>query len=96
MGVALVTLVTLLNMTVSVGTLSGLILSANILQANKSEFLPQTKPHTHALVSFLSAFIAWLNLDLGIPMCFFDGLTTYVKTWLQFVFLSTFWYWLVS
>ena len=38
------------------------------------------------LVAFLSTFIAWLNLDLGIPMCFFNGLTTYVKTWLQFVF----------
>ena len=36
--------------------------------------------------AFLSTFISWLNLDLGIPMCLFDGLTTYVKTWLQFVF----------
>ena len=85
MGVALVTLVTLLNMTVSVGTLNGLILLANILQANKTSFLPPTTPHTSALFAVLSAFIAWLNLDLGIPMCFFDGLTTYVKTWLQFV-----------
>lgn len=38
------------------------------------------------VVAFLSAFISWLNLDLGISMCFFDGLTTYVETWLQFVF----------
>ena len=86
MGVALVTLVTVLNMSVSVGTLNGLILLANILQANRTEFLPQTTHHTSALIAFLSAFIAWMNLDLGIPMCFFDGLTTYVKTWLQFVF----------
>ena len=83
MGVALVTIVILLNMTVSVGTLNGLILFANILQANKTTFLPPTTSNTSA---FLSVFIAWLNLDLGIPMCFFDGLTTYVKTWLQFVF----------
>ena len=86
MGVALVTLVTLLNMTVSVGTLNGLILFANILQANRTTFLPQSTHHTSSLIAFLSAFIAWLNLDLGIPMCFFDGLTTYIKTWLQFVF----------
>ena len=86
MGVALVTLVTLLNMTVSVGTLNGLILFANFLQANKTAFLPPITPGSSALVAFLSTFIAWLNLDLGIPMCFFDGLTTYVKTWLQFVF----------
>ena len=86
MGVALVTLVTLLNMTVSVGTLNGLILFANILQANKATFLPPTTSGFSILIAFLSTFIAWLNLDLGIPMCFFDGLTTYVKTWLQFVF----------
>ena len=85
MGVALVTMVTLLNMTVTVGTLNGLILLANILQANKTTFLPPNQPETSAVI-FLSAFISWLNLDLGIPICFFDGLTTYVKTWLQFVF----------
>ena len=86
MGLALVALVTLLNMTVSVGTLNGLILFANILQANKTTFLPPTASHTSSLIAILSTFIAWLNLDLGIPICFYDGLTTYVKTWLQFVF----------
>ena len=39
-GVALVALLTLLNITVSVGTLNGLILFANIIQANRSTFLP--------------------------------------------------------
>ena len=85
-GVALVTILTLLNMTVSVGTLNGLILLANFLQANRTAFLPATLSNTRALITFLDVFIAWLNLDLGIPMCFFDGLTTYVKTWLQFLF----------
>ena len=85
-GVALVTILTLLNMTVSVGTLNGLILFANILQANRTAFLPLTTSHTSAMIAFLRTFIAWLNLDLGIPLCFFDGLTTYLKTWLQFVF----------
>ena len=86
LGIALVILLTLLNMTVSVGSLNGLILFANILQANQSTFLPPDSSHTSPLASFLRAFIAWLNMDLGIPMCFFDGLTTYIKTWLQFVF----------
>ena len=49
MGLALVTVVTLLNMTVSVGTLNGLILFANILQANKITFLPPTTSHTSSL-----------------------------------------------
>ena len=85
-GVALVIILTLLNMTVSVGTLNGLILFANILQTNRTAFLPLITSHTSAMIAFLRTFIVWLNLDLGIPICFFDGLTTYVKTWLQYVF----------
>ena len=30
--------------------------------------------------------MAWRNQDLGILTCFFDGLSTYLKTWLQFLF----------
>ena len=86
LGIALVGLLTALNMTVSVGTLNGLILFANILQANRTTFLPTSTGLLNTLTLILSAFISWLNLDVGIPMCFFDGLTTYAKTWLQFVF----------
>ena len=85
-GVTLVIFLTLLNMTVSIGTLNGLIVLANILEANRTTFLPQPTSCTSGIISVLSTFIAWLNLDLGIPMCFFNGLTTYVKTWLQFLF----------
>ena len=31
-------------------------------------------------------YIAWLNLDIGINVCFFDGLDAYTKTWLQLAF----------
>ena len=79
-GMALVALLTILNMTVSVGTINGVILLANILQANQTTFLPQSNTNTSILIAILSAFVSWLNLDLGVPMCFYDGLTTYVKT----------------
>ena len=36
-------------------------------------------------------FISWLNLDLGIETCFFDGLSAYSKVWLQFVFPVYIW-----
>ena len=36
-------------------------------------------------------FIAWLNLDFGIEVCFFDGLDAYWKTWLQFAFPIYIW-----
>ena len=80
-GIALVVLLIVLNFTVSVGTINGLIFYANIVRANHATFFP---PNTTN--SFLSWFIAWINLDLGIETCFYNGLHAYVKTWLQFVF----------
>ena len=86
-GVALVVLLIVLNLTVSVGTINGLIFYANILRANHATFFP---PNTTN--SFLSWFIAWINLDLGIETSFYNGLDAYVKTWLQFVFPLYIWF----
>ena len=43
------------------------------------------------LVTILQVFVAWLNLDCGIETCFFIGLGTYWKIWLQFVFPFYIW-----
>ena len=80
-GVLLVGVLVVTNLTVSVGTIDGLIFYANIVQPNKAIFFPGNSGS-----SFLSVFIAWLNLDLGIETCFYSGLDAYAKTWLQFVF----------
>ena len=85
-GIALVVLLIVLNLTVSVGTINGLIFYANIVRANHATFFP---PNTTN--SFLSWFIAWINLDLGIETCFYNGLDAYVKTWLQFAFPIYIW-----
>ena len=84
-GPALVFFIKLLDLTISQGTLNGLIFYANVIKANEYIFLPrrQTNP--------LTVFIAWLNLDLGVETCFFQGLTAYSKTWLQFVFPFYIW-----
>ena len=37
-------------------------------------------------MDILRVFIAWLNLDLGIQTCFYDGMDAYTRTWLQFIF----------
>ena len=76
-GLLLVVFLMFLNFTVSMGTINGLIFFANIVQANKIFFFPND-----AAKSFLSVFIAWLNLDLGIETCFYDGMDAYAKTWL--------------
>ena len=79
-GIALVALLLVLNMTVAVGTLNGLIFYANVVYANKSILLPFQE------TNFLTVFISWLNLELGIDTCYFPGMDTYIKTWLQLAF----------
>ena len=84
-GPVLVGIIKLLDLTLSQGTLNGLIFYANIVKASEYIFLPQGKPNP------LKLFIAWLNLDLGVEICFFNGLSGYSKTWLQFVFPLYIW-----
>ena len=79
-GIALVALLLVLNMTVAVGTSNGLIFYANIVYANKSILLPFQE------TNFITVFISWLNLELGIDICYFPGMDTYIKTWLQLAF----------
>ena len=90
-GFALVFFIKILNLTVSQGTINGLIFYANIVAANRSILFPA---HYGKLLSFLTVFISWLNLDLGIETCFIKGLDGYWKTWLQFVF--PFYVWLIA
>ena len=79
-GILLVTALLALNMTVSVGLINGFIFYANIVSAGSAVFFPSSEP------SFPSVFVAWLNLDIGIDVCFIDGLDAYAKIWLQLVF----------
>jgi hypothetical protein len=71
-------------MTVAVGTLNGLIFYANVVYANQSILLPFQK------TNFITVFISWLNLDLGIDTCYYPGMDTYIKTWLQLTFPTYF------
>ena len=80
LGILLVVLLIVLNLTVSVGTINGLIFYANIIKIEEDYLF------LHNPVQVLSLFISWINLDFGINICFAPGLTGYIKTWLQFVF----------
>ena len=79
-GIALVLLLLVLRLTVAAGTINGLIFYANIVGVNSVVFF---QPKT---ANVLSVFIAWLNLDLGIETCFYNGMDAYTKMWLQFMF----------
>ena len=85
MGVVLVFFLLACRLTVALGTLSGLVFYANIVQANRNVFFPPGSSNP------LTVFIAWVNLDLGIETCFYDGMDAFAKTWLQFAFPIYIW-----
>ena len=90
-GVVLVFLLLKCSLTVSVGSINGLIFYANIIQINHPTFFPHGAQGINFFTKCLSVFIAWMNLDFGIQTCFFTGMTAYSKTWLQFVFPAYVW-----
>jgi hypothetical protein len=88
-GPLLVLIISVFNLTVTQGTVNGLIFYANIVWAYQSVFFPSTTyiGRTYALrIILFKPFIAWLNLDFGIEACFYQGLDMFSKTWLQFIF----------
>lgn len=89
-GLFLVAVLTLLNLTIAEGTLSGLIFYANIIECNSSFIIPSSNHYSFPTPIF-RVFIAWINLDLGITTCFFDGMDDYTEAWLQFVFPLYIW-----
>ena len=79
-GIVLVVFLLTLKLTVAVGTINGLIFYANIVSVNRAQLFPSGETNV------LTMFIAWVNLDLGIETCFFDGMDAYSKAWLQYAF----------
>ena len=77
-GVALVIFVLCLNLTTAVGTINGLTLYANVVIANCAVYIKDS--------SFFSVFVSWLNLDLGLESCLYDGMDTYANVWIRFIF----------
>ena len=82
-GVVLVVLLYVLNLTVTNGTINGIIFYANIVSINDSVFLANDN-----VFKPLRVFISFINLDLGIETCFYNGMDSYAKMWLQLFFPS--------
>ena len=80
MGALLVAALFLLNITVTSGSLYGLIFYANILVVNGTIFFSQS------YLMPLEIIVSLINLDLGFPLCFYNGMDDLSKTGLQFVF----------
>ena len=78
-GILLVVALFTLNLTVVDGDIYGFLLYVNVLSLYSSRILP-----THNELLYLPLLLA--NLDIGIVVCFYDGMTSYDTIWLQFVF----------
>ena len=90
-GFLLVFFITTLNLTVTQGMINGLIFYSNVVWTYQSIFFPKQQLENVTVLTFLRAFIAWINLDFGIDACFINGLTAFWKVWLQFLFPMYIW-----
>ena len=82
-GMSLITLLFILNLTISTGTVNGLIFYANIINISTSSFIPSSLLH-----SFIYNFISALNLGVGSELCFYRGMNAHGKSWLRLAFPS--------
>ena len=83
-GLLLVTILFALNLTVTEGSINGLIFYANVMGMSDSICTP---PEAGPICMFLS----WVNLDLGVSVCLYDGMDGYADVWLQFLFPVYIW-----
>ena len=85
LGITLVSIIHLLKLTVTIGTINGLIFFCNVMSINENIFFDSSK------FSFTRVFVSLINLDLGFRMCFYREMTEIGKTGLQFVFPIYLW-----
>ena len=83
-GLLLVVFLFAFKLTISAGTVNGLIFFGNMWNSGPIEILSHQDQSVWATVS--SKFISLLNLGLVYPLCFYDGMNELVKSWLQLVF----------
>ena len=79
-GILLVSVILFLNITVAVGLINTFIFYANIVAISSAVSFLSSEP------SFSTVFVAWLNLEIGLDFCLFDGLDAYTRIWIQLSF----------
>ena len=85
LGIILVLIIHLLKLTVTMGTINGLIFFCNVMSINETLFFDPSR------FSFIRLFISVINLDLGFEMCFYREMSQIGKIGLQFVFPIYLW-----
>ena len=85
-GPLLIYLLYALRLTLTAGTLNGIIFYAQAANVGVLEVLLLYTDHHHALTRFILIFLSFLNLNLGFPLCLYDGMTELWKAGLSLVF----------
>ena len=80
LGVVLIVVLFVLNLTVTQGTIYGLVFYANIIVVNSTVFFGGLD------LKFFQVIISFIILDLGFPLCFYNGMDDAAKMGLQFAF----------
>ncbi len=89
LGLVLVLLIWILDLTITRGTINGLLFYANVVSINGEIFFVENTGLDDTLnrcLQIAKLFIDWCNLDFGIESCFIYRLNAMGKIWLQFLF----------
>lgn len=80
-GIVMILFSFLLDLTITHGTMIGLIFYASIVGVNANIYFQQGGGRGP-----LFWFVSWIILEQGFPLCFYDGMTETVKLLLQYIF----------
>ena len=86
-GVVIVTVLLTLHLTIAAGPLAGIILTCNIITVSSIDSLQGNEFFLYAL----RVYVSLMNLNLGFPLCLYDGMTPSIKTGLQFIYPIYLW-----
>ena len=75
-----------LRLTLEAGTINGIIFFAQTANLGILQMLEQYKTSHPIFGYFAFVFVSMLNLNLGFPLCFFDGMNELQKTGLLLIF----------
>ena len=79
-GVLVFVIIISLNLTVTKGTLNGLLVYTMVIQTHRSYFPEKLSPFGQ----FCWVFISWINFTFGFKVCFYKGMDSYEQTWIYF------------
>ena len=89
LGIAILIVLTVINFTISEGTLSGIIFYCNIVNSNFSIlFYGRSVSY---LTPTLKFFVSFVNIESGLSHCLYNGMDAYVRAWISYTFPLYIW-----